>query len=126
MKKHLLYSLLFSSVLLISGCEKPSNKYPFTVRVVIETFSGDFAPVANVGVVASAPVPDAIPYFEGNTNQEGYIEFEYDNEAVLQIVATRGTNPPSFIGCGFVKLEMDENVIVTIVLQEYDPSQQGC
>ena len=108
--------------MLHSGCEKTSNNFPFTVHVITE----DGTPVANIDVVATAPVPDAIPYFEGVTNLDGNVSFTYDNEAVLQIVATRGTNPPSFIGCGFVKLERDNNVIVNIVIQPYDPSQGGC
>ena len=122
MKKLLFYTFLASALFMTYGCEKPSNSYPFTIHVITE----DGTPSANIYVVASAPVPDAIPFFSGETDQNGNVSFEYDNEAVLQIVATRGTNPPTFIGCGFVKLEMDKNVVVTIVLQAYDPSQQGC
>ena len=123
MKRHFSILILSAIVLLsFNSCTKQSFNFPFTIKVITE--SGQ--PVSNIYVQAGAPVPDAIPDFSGETDQFGLVSFTYEYEAVLQIVATRGTNPPSFIGCGFVKLEADKNVEITIVLQPYDPSQQGC
>ena len=123
MKRHLSILILSAFVILsFNSCKKQSFNFPFTVKVITE--SGQ--PVSNIYVQAGAPVPDAIPDFSGYTDENGLVTFTYEYEAVLQIIATRGINPPSFIGCGFVKLEADKNVEITIVLQPYDPSQQGC
>ena len=122
--KRIISIFIFSALVsfAFTSCKKQSFNYPFTIKVITE--SG--APANNIYVEAGAPVPKAIPDFSGYTDVNGLISFTYDYEAVLQIVATRGSNPPSFIGCGFVKLEADNNVEITIVLQPYDPSQQGC
>ncbi|MCT4624378.1 MAG: hypothetical protein N4A46_12205 [Schleiferiaceae bacterium] len=109
-------------VLGFTSCKKQSFNYPFKINVVSE----DGTPLQNILVEAGAPVPDAIPEFSGYTNEDGSVSFTYTYEAVLQVVATRGINPPSYIGCGFVKLEEDQTVELTIVMQPYDPSQQGC
>ena len=80
----------------------------------------------NVYVEASADVPDAIPDFSGITNENGEVSFEYKYDAVLKIRATRGSNPPTWMGCNFVKLEADNTVTVKVTLQPYDPTQPGC
>jgi len=123
MKKfHYVFVLSFLILLSFTSCKKQSFNFPFTVKVITEAG----IPVNNILVEAGAPVPDAIPEFSGVTDEDGLITFTYTYEAVLQIIATRGVNPPTYIGCGFVKLEADNNVEVTIVLQVYDPAQQGC
>ena len=122
MKRLALLTVLLGTIFFtFSSCEKSNPKYPFTIKVISETG----VPVQNVYVQAGAPIPDAIPDFKGTTNIDGVISWTYDYEAVLQVVATRGT-PASYIGCGYIKLEPDNNVELTIVLQAYDPSQQGC
>lgn len=108
-----------------SSCKKETPSYSFTVKVVTE----EGVALPNVFVEASADVPNAIPELNdlyGNTNDDGEINFSYSYEAVLKVRATRSSNPPTWMGCNFVKLEADKNVIVTIVLQPYDPSQPGC
>jgi hypothetical protein len=104
------------------SCEKEAAKYPFTVIVQTE----DGTRVQNAAVTATAPVANAIPNFTGATDENGMVSFEYDQEAVLQVQATKGENPPSFIGCNFVKLEADNTVTITIVLLPYDPASSGC
>lgn len=117
-----LLAAVFSIVLLSSSCEKDvSNEYPFRVRVV----SPDGIPLANISVRATADVPNAIPDFRGSTNIEGYVNFKYDNKAVLKVQASRG-NPITWIGCAFVRLEEGTEITKTIVLQPYDPSVGGC
>ncbi len=122
MKNLLRITFIATLALGLFSCEKEESKYPFTVTVVSE----DGVPVTNVEVIATAPVADAIPYFKGNTNENGNVSFEYDKEAVLQIQATRGGSTPTFQGCNFVKLEADKNVSVKVVLLPYDPSSAGC
>jgi len=118
----ILLLLFFSSTFLLNSCTKQSFNYPFKITVLSE----DGTPLGNINIEAGAPVPDAIPDFSGATDQNGEITFTYTYEAVLQVVATRGVNPPSYIGCGFIKLEADNTVELTIIMQPYDPSQQGC
>lgn len=119
--KNLFYTLLILSTLALSSCSKQSFNYPFKITVISE----GGVPLKNITVEAGAPVPDAIPEFLGTTDENGVFQATYTYEAVLQIVATRGT-PPSYIGCGFVKLVEDQTAEITIVLQLYDPAQQGC
>lgn len=114
-------SLIVLALSLFS-CEKEAAKYPFTVIVEAE----DGTRVQNVTVTATAPVANAIPNFSGATDENGTVSFEYDQEAVLQVQATKGENPPSFIGCNFVKLEADKTVTITVVLLPYDPASSGC
>ncbi len=104
------------------SCEKEAAKYPFTVIVEAE----DGTRVQNVTVTATAPVANPIPNFTGATDENGTVSFEYDQEAVLQVEATKGSNPPAFIGCNFVKLEADNNVTITVILLPYDPASSGC
>jgi hypothetical protein len=119
--KNLFYTLLIVSTFVLSSCSKQSFNFPFKITVVSEAG----VPLKNITVEAGAPVPEAIPEFLGTTDENGVYESTYTYEAVLQIVATRGA-PPSYIGCGFVKLIKDETAEITIVLQPYDPAQQGC
>lgn len=132
MKRFFLLTVVISSLLALSSCEKKTENYPFTIRVVTEVADPDnpeklkYVPVQNASIEAGAPIPDALPDFTGSTNIDGIISFEYQYEAVLQVNASRGTNPVTHVGCGFIKLEDGKNVEITIVLQDYDPSQSGC
>lgn len=119
MKKILGFALI---LLLFIGCSKQKPSYPFSITVVSE----DGTPLPNVFVEATADVPNALPQFSGLTNEEGTVTFEYQYEAVLKIRATRGTNPPSWMGCNFIKLEADKTVISKVVLVPFDPTQPGC
>lgn len=121
MKKHILF-LALAIALAFSGCRKESPSYAFTVKVVTE----DGIALPNVAVEASADVPDALPDFSGLTDEDGMVRFQYEYEAVLKIRATRGTNPPTWMGCNFVKLQPNDDVEVIVVLLPFDPTQPGC
>ncbi len=110
---------LFSSIL---SCKKENPTYPFTIQVINE----EGVPLPNIFVEATADVPNSIPDFSGITNDDGLVSFTYEYEAVLKIRATRSSNPPTWMGCNFVKLEADNNVRVVVVVTKYDPSQPGC
>ena len=121
--RKLSWLLILAAVLFAGGCKKEVEKsFPFTIRV--ETVQG--VPVNNSHVTASADVPNAIPKFDGYTDVNGEVSFEYNNEAVLKVQATRGGTPPTWIGCGYIKLERGERVTKVIVIQPYDSSVGGC
>jgi hypothetical protein len=120
MKKFVPIILLL--VLGLISCEKTDPVYDFTITVINE----EGIPLPNVMVEASADVPNALPDFKARTNDDGQVEFQYEYEAVLKIRATRGSSPPSWMGCNFVKLEADRNVQINVVLLPFDPSQPGC
>jgi hypothetical protein len=109
-------------LLLVASCTKQQPVYPFTIEVVSE----DGTPLPNVLVEATADVPNALPKFSGLTNEDGTVSFEYEYEAVLKVRATRGTNPPTWMGCNFIKLEADKTIVSKVVLIPFDPTQPGC
>ena len=120
MKKALIVAL--SSIAFGLGCTKEETRnYPFVIQVINE----EGRPAQNVLVQVNADVPNSIPDFLGSTDMFGEVRFEYRYEAVLKVQATRG-NPPSWIGCGFVRLENNNEVRKIIVIQPYDPSVGGC
>lgn len=119
--RFLLFALSAAS-LLFTGCTKDNPSFPFTIQVLRE----DGKPMPNVYVTATADVPDALPSFSGITNDDGSVSFEYQHEAVLKVTATRGSNPPTWMGCNFVKLEADKNVKTIVILLPYDPTLPGC
>lgn len=112
----LLFAIVFFS------CKKEEPTYSFTVRVVNE----EGIALPNMTVEASADVPNTLADFVDRTGENGEVTFTYKYEAVLKVRATRGSNPPSWMGCNFVKLEANNNVRITVVVQPYDPSQPGC
>ena len=116
----LLFSFLVISVLV--GCKKDDPIYTFTVRVINE----EGVTLPNMFVEASADVPNTLADFSGKTDENVEITLSYQYEAVLKVRATRSSNPPSWMGCNFVKLEANQNVYVNVVVQPYDPSQPGC
>ena len=118
----ILFVVLLGSSFLFSGCTKEDPTFPFTIQVLRE----DGKPMPNVYVTATADVPDALPAFTGITNDDGMVSFEYQHEAVLKVTATRGSNPPTWMGCNFVKLEADKTVTSIVILLPYDPTQPGC
>ena len=85
-------------------------------------------PIQNVIVEASVDVPGyrEEAYFIDTTGFDGMVEFEYEYEAVFKILATRGGNPFTHIGCGFIKLEPNTTAESKIILLPYDPSDPGC
>ena len=122
MTKRVFVFAFVATALIFTSCKKEQPNYPFTIQVLRE----DGQPMPNVYVTATADVPDALPSFTGITNDDGSVSFEYDHEAVLKVTATRGSNPPTWMGCNFVKLEADKNVTTVVILLPYDPTQPGC
>ena len=119
MKKLLLF-LVFAS-LVVAGCYRNE---PVEYRVRVQVYTPDSIRATNVYVEVGADVPGSLAQFKGYTNEIGEINFTYNAEAVLKIRASRG-NPLSFIGCGFVRLKPEEEVLVKVYLQPYDPVTGG-
>ena len=76
---------------------------PFRIKIT----NPNGVAIQNVTVEASVDVPGyrEEAYFIGVTGLDGVVEFEYDYEAVFKVLGTRGENPFTHIGCGFIKLE---------------------
>jgi len=121
--KSIFFKLILGFIVVasLSNCKKEDPTYSFTIRVINE--EGKTLP--NMYVEASADVPNTLAEFQGKTNENGEVTFSYKYEAVLKVRATR-SSPPTWMGCNFVKLEANQNVLVNVVVQPYDPSQPGC
>tara|TARA_B100000497_G_C7287055_1_gene197598 strand:+ start:32 stop:421 length:390 start_codon:yes stop_codon:yes gene_type:complete len=128
--KYFYLVFLTASLFFIYGCEKPdSSSFQFTIKVVDE----NGIPIQNASVQATAPVVNAIPNFIGETGLDGIMKddagvslFEYNMPAVLQVTAQKGNNPPVVFGCGYIKLEADSVVNMTIVVLPYVVGVAGC
>ena len=128
--KYFYLFILTSSLFFIYGCEKPENSsFQFSIKVVDE----NGVPIQNASVQATAPVLNAIPNFTGQTDVDGIMKddaglslFEYNMPAVLQVTAQKGGNPPVVFGCGYIKLEADSVVNMTIVVLPYVVGVAGC
>lgn len=126
MKKLFYLVALFGLFSLTFSCDKedPNPEYPFTIQV--KTFE-DSVRVSNILVVVTAPVRNSIVYFEGYTNPQGQVNFNYDKDAIFLVRATRGEpNDPTYIGCAEVRLEANKRVTKTVYLQRVDPEIPGC
>ena len=86
MKKLLVLPLL--AFLLLSSCQIENPTYPFRVKVT----NASGVPIQNVIVEASVDVPGyrEEAYFIDTTGFDGMVEFQYEYEAVFNILATRG------------------------------------
>ena len=116
--------LFILSISILSGCRIENPTYTFRIKVT----NTDGIPIQNVMVEASVDVPGhrAEAYMVDKTGLDGIVEFEYDYEAVFKILTTRGGNPFTHIGCGFIKLEPNQTVESTIIILPYDPADPGC
>lgn len=122
MKKILALTAL--CLLVLTGCRIDSPTYKFKIKVT----NPDGVAIQNVIVEASVDVPGhrEEAFMVDTTGFDGIVEFEYDYEAVFKVLGTRGENPFTHIGCGFIKLEPNKTVETEIVLLPYDPSDPGC
>lgn len=111
-------------VLLSTGsCKKELPVYSFRIVVVNE----DGIRIQNALVRATAPVVNAIPDFYDTTNVYGESKIHtYPYEAVLQVKASKGGNPPLVEGCGFIKLVADSVVELKVVMLPYTGGASGC
>ncbi len=123
MRKLTLSLFVIAGFIVLSGCEIDDPTYPFTITVVGE----DGTRVQNANVRAYVPLPNTDIEYEGVTGTNGKVELEHTGgEIVVQIQATKGGNPPVALGCGFLKLEPDQRVYTTVVVEAYDPEDPGC
>jgi len=124
MKK--IFFFLLGLGLIVGACEFDdlSPEYPFTV--VVKTLS-DSTRVQNVVVEVAAPVPGNTVWLSGFTNEEGEVNFKYDQAATLSIRASRGERPDyTWIGCTEIRLLPNQQVLKTVYLEPYDSLLIGC
>lgn len=125
MKKILASLLVTLSLFIAFSCEEEDTAdYPFTI--VVKTLQ-DSIPVNNVRVHVSVPRRGSVVTFQGFTNENGEVSFEYDRNAIFEIVATKGEQDnPSYIGCNQVRLEPNEVVRQIVYIQKFNPEVPGC
>lgn len=110
--------LLLSGVLLFtSGCSKDKKNHRLTVVVVAD---GDVR-VTNSLVRVYAPVDDTYIDWYIGTNEKGEAYFEFENDVVVDIIATKG----SFKGCGFAQVKAGENT-ATVEVKPWGSNDNGC
>lgn len=125
MKAKVLIACLLAMVGLMA-CKKidQNPEYPFTI--IVKTVD-DSTRVQNVRVEVGLPDEvDGDVSFEGFTDTQGEVDFDYDKDAVFRIRATRGSNPYTSIACSYVHLEPNKRVYKTVYLKPYDPTFKGC
>lgn len=108
------------------SCERAdlNPDYPFEVTVKSRA---DSLPLANVKVEVFAPVSDSDIRFEGYTDIQGQVSFEYDKNAIFVVRALRGKAPNyTWIACGEIRLKANEVATTTVYLQRYNPNVVGC
>ncbi len=124
--KKLFAGLFCFSLLFLFSCENEelNPEYPFTI--VVRTLS-DSTRMQNVFVEVSAPIPGNQVWINGNTNEVGEVDFEYDRAATLSIRASRGERPDyTWIGCTEIRLLPNERVTKTVYIEPYDTLLVGC
>lgn len=110
--------LLFSVALLFfSGCSKDNLKHKLTVVVVAD----DNVKVANALIRVYAPVNNSFIDWYLYTNEAGEAQFEFENDVVVDIVASKG----SFVGCNFSQVKEGENT-VEVEIKQWGSDDNGC
>lgn len=105
------------------SCKKNQPDYPFTINV--KTLE-DTVSVANIHVEILARDGGGFKtFFDGYTDENGQVNFDYDQEAIFTIRATRG-NPYTYIGCADIRLMPDQRVTKDVYIAPYDSEAQGC
>ncbi len=135
------------------------EEYPFRVRVVMEDEDHDgddvrYIPVPLAQVRVAPDDPQSNVLFEGLTNRDGEVAFEYELEALFLIEAIGSTYdldtlsfidstgypnvPPRFVeqidtinkqrarACGVIKLEEGTEVFEQVILVPWDPEEGRC
>ncbi len=109
-----------------SSCRKADLDPDYKFTIIVKTLS-DSTRVANVFVELIAPVPGSRVDLDGFTDENGEVDFEYDEEATLLIRATRGPQGAYlWIGCNNIRLLDDRRATQTVYIRPYDPEVEGC
>jgi hypothetical protein len=103
----LFVALLFACVTLTSCYKEPFYKCKIIVVDAINT------PIPGAKVLLKTDVTGATVRDSAETDGQGQVSFEFPNEAVFDVYATKNAQS----GKGFIKLENRETVIETVVIQ---------
>ena len=109
--------LLSGAMLFSTGCSKDNQKHKLTVVVVAD---GDVR-VTNALVRVYAPIDNSFIDWYIGTNEQGEAYFQFENEVVVDIIATKG----SFVGCDFSQVKAGEN-IVEVEIKKWGSDDNGC
>lgn len=122
--RKLLTVALFASLFISTGsCRLDEPGYPF--QIIVEGANGNR--VQNAFVNCFVPLPNTNIRYTGYTSVAGTKYFRHEGgEVVLQVQVTKGEDPISAAGCGYIKLEPNQLVQQTIVVEDYDPLDPGC
>lgn len=127
------FLILFCAFLLseAGSCKKIDQDPDYNFTIVVKTLS-DSTRIQNA--LVEVYVPRTVSTLEkvGFTNIAGEASFEYEQDAVFQVRASRGkkvtgnTITYTFIGCTYVRLEPNQEVFQTVYIEPYDPELEGC
>ncbi len=109
--------LLLSLVTTASSCKKEEGDYRLTVIVTVN----DTTRVANAYLRIYAPVNNSSIDSYLNTDENGEVEMEFKNEAVVEIIGTKS----GFRGCTFADIDRGDN-IATLDLKPFGDTNNGC
>ena len=105
-----LFVALFTA-LTLNSCEEVTHFY--SAEIIIVDNQGNL--MNDVKVVTTVDVDDLhMIGREAQTNALGVVEFEFDNIAIMKVVAEK----ENFSGEGLLVLEEDKDVKVTVVVYE--------
>lgn len=112
-----LVMLLGSLLLFTAGCSKDNQDHKLTVVVVAD----DDVKVANALVRVYAPVDNSYIDWYLRTNEQGEATYEFENEVVVDIIASKG----SFVGCDFAQVKAGNNT-VEVEIKIWGTDDNGC
>ncbi len=104
-------------LLLTAGCSKDTRNHRLTVVV----FADDDVKVANALVRVYAPVDNSFVDWYLRTNEKGEANFEFENDVVVDIIASKG----SFVGCDFAQVKAGNNT-VEVEIKLWGTDDNGC
>lgn len=118
--------LFMSAALVLAGCEQDDLEPDYPFKVIVKTHA-DSIRVQNVSVEVLAPTDGSVIFLEGQTNENGEVEFVYDKAAILLVRALRGERPDlEQIGCTEIRLAPNELVTKTVYIKPFDETVIGC
>lgn len=122
--RKLLLATLFASLFISTGsCRIDDPGFPF--QIIVEGANGNR--VQNAFVNCFVPLPNTDIRYTGYTDVSGTKYFRHEGgEVVLQVQVTKGEDPISAAGCGYIKLEPNQLVQQLIIVDDYDPLDPGC
>lgn len=112
-------AMLTGAFFLSTSCEKDTRKYELTVVIT----ANDSVRVQNASVRIYAPVANSIVDYFFNTDENGEVNFTFEDKVIVEIEAVKGG---SYRGCTFAELNRGENTVYLDLKRYDDPHSNGC